>query len=55
MRGDEDGWVVVRRGIGCGMPQVEVFADLRNVFADPSLAVIAVDVPITEAWAKLRD
>lgn len=44
--GCRDGWVVVRRGIGGGTPQVEVFADLRNVFADPSLVVIAVDVPI---------
>lgn len=36
----------MRRGVAGGMPHVEVFADLRNVFADPSLAVIAVDVPI---------
>lgn len=44
--GCKDGWVVVRRKPDGGKPHVEVFGELRNVFADPGFAVIAVDVPI---------
>ncbi len=39
--GCRDGWVVVRRETGGGTPHVEVFDELRNVFADPGLRVIA--------------
>lgn len=44
--GCRDGWVVVRKRPTDGALHVEIVHDLCNVFADPSLAVIAVDVPI---------
>jgi predicted RNase H-like nuclease len=43
--GCKAGWVVVRRSAS-GAPTCTVTGDLGTVFADPSVAVVAIDVPI---------
>jgi len=44
--GCRSGWVVVRRDVTGGAPKVQVVPGLREVISDPSLAVVAIDVPI---------
>lgn len=44
--GCRKGWVVVRRSIEGGVPQVEVVESFEQVVCDAQLEVIAIDVPI---------
>lgn len=44
--GCREGWVVVRRAIDGGVPEVEIVASFELVVRDPLLEVIAIDVPI---------